>query len=82
MARKGVRAKRRRVYAVTGYGKTGRRETRIVQAENRNQAVEGLDGDDPFIVARVDRICVGFIVAVLLGAVLGALGVWLYMRAG
>ena len=81
MAKKGGRAKRRRLYAVTGYGKTGRRETRIVQAENRNLAVEGLDGDEPFIVSRVDCICVGFIVALLLGAALGALGVWLYMRA-
>ena len=73
---------RRRVYAVTGYGKTGRRETHIVQAENRNRAVEDLDDGEPFIVTRVDRICVGLIAAALLGAVLGALGVWLYMRAG
>ena len=82
MARKGGRAKRRRVYAVTGYGKTGRRETRIVQAENRNRAVEDLDGDDPFIVSRVDRICVGLIIAGLLGLATLGLGVWLYMRAG
>ena len=81
MAKKGGRT-RRRVYAVTGYGKSGRRETHIVQAENRNRAVEDLDGDEPFIVSRVDRICVGLIVSALLGAVLGALGVWLYMRAG
>ena len=81
MAKKGGKT-RRRVYAVTGYGTTGRRETHIVQAENRNRAVEDLDGDEPFIVSRVDRICVGLIVSALLGAVLGALGVWLYMRAG
>ena len=81
MAKKGGGRKRRRLYAVTGYGKTGRRETHIVQAENRNRAVEDLDGDEPFIVSRVDRICVGFIVAALLGAVLGGLGVWLYVRA-
>ena len=81
MAEKGGRT-RRRVYAVTGYGKSGRRETHIVQAENRNRAVEDLDGDEPFIVSRVDRICVGLIASALLGAVLGALGVWLYMRAG
>ena len=80
MAR-GGRARRRRVYAVTGYGTSGRRETRIVQAENRNRAVEDL-GDEPFIVSRVDRICVGLIASALLGAALGALGVWLYMRAG
>lgn len=79
MAKKG-REKRRRVYAVTGYGKTGRRETHIVQAENRNRAVEDLADDEPFVVARVDRICVGLIAALLLGVVLGALGVWLYMR--
>ena len=80
MAKKGEKRKRR-IYAVTGYGRTGRRETHIVQAENRNRAVEDLDGDEPFIVSRVDRICVGMIAAALLGAVLGALGVWLYLRS-
>ena len=82
MARKGGRERRRRVYAVTGYGKTGRRETRIVQAENRNRAVEDLDGDDPFVVSRVDRICVGLIATGLLGLAVLGFGVWLYVRAG
>ena len=73
--------RRRRVYAVTGYGLAGRRETRFVQAENRNRAVEDLEQDEPFVISRVDRICVGLIVSGLVGLALIGLGIWLYARA-